>query len=606
MLKRTLIISLIFSILMVFLPVDAQRSKHTFKSEGPQFFLDNMPFQIISGEMYPARIPSEYWRHRIRMAKAMGCNTVTADILWNFHETEEGIFSFSEGNHNIADFISTVQDEDMLLILKPGPYINSQWALGGIPAYLLNTPDIKLRSLDATFMSAVERYISKLAEVIRPYTCTNGGPLIMIQIDDEYGSYGDNNGYLLRIKEIWQNNGVNIQFCTSDIKASENLPAGTIPGSAIGLVLDESDRDFDAGTAVNRQVPVFASRIITGTASCWGEEVKKADQTLLLEKIKYLMDNRISFNISLIHGGTNYGFNAAASIGGDIYKPYLTSHDLGAPVNENGVATPLFNAIKDLIGSYQLKNKKSTQTPDSVMAIDIPLIFPFQFTSVWDNLPQPLTSEKTLTLEALKQYQGFILYQKELTDFKPGKMIVSDVHDYATVFLSGQYIGSLDRRSGINSVDLPEISNPNPVLEILVESMGRTDNLKEMDDLKGITKEVTLNGNILTNWKIYPLPMDDRFIYYLRSSGKTRNKPGIFFKGSFSLAYTGDTYFDLSGYSKGVVWVNGHNLGRYWNIGQQKRLYCPKSYIRQGMNEIIIFDLHLTDPKTLISGSSAE
>ena len=213
-----------------------------------------------------------------------------------------------------------------------------------------------------------------------------------------------------------------------------------------------------------------------------------------------------------------------------------------------------------------------------------------------------MNSVQPKTFEAYGQDHGFILYKTELTGVKNGKLVVTDIHDYATVFLNGTYIGKLDRREGINSIDIPESNAETPVLEILVEAMGRINYGQYIIDRKGITESVTLNGMTLVNWKVYNLPMDREFIYNLRSSGKTLNKPGVFFIGTFMLTFaegnlSKDTFIDVSNYTKGYVWVNGHNLGRYWNIGPQKRLYCPSPWLRQGINEIMIFDLHQTAAK---------
>jgi len=318
-----------------------------------------------------------------------------------------------------------------------------------------------------------------------------------------------------------------------------------------------------------------------------------------MKEVKFLMDNRKSFNFYVIHGGTNFGFTAGANSGGNGYEPDVTSYDYDAPINEQGRPTYKYHALRKLIGSYLPKKGKLPDIPDTIPAIEIPLIFPTRFTSVWDNLPQPVNSVTPNSFEAYGQDYGFILYQTELIGHKKGKLTVTDIHDYAVVFLNGQYVGHLDRREGINTIDLPETKTEKPVLEILVEGMGRINFAQHLIDRKGITERVTLNGMTLMNWKIYKLPMDWKYIYDLRSSGKVLNKPGIFFKGNFSLAITGDTYFDLSNYKKGIVWVNGHNLGRYWEIGPQKRLFCPESYLRTGLNEILIFDLHLTEPKPL-------
>ena len=606
MIRRNTIIILLSSLVLATTTIDAQKVKHTFKFSPTEFLLDDQPFQIISGEMHPARIPAEYWRHRIQMAKAMGCNTIAAYIFWNYHESEEGIYDFSTGNHNIAEFIKTVQDEDMWLILRPGPYVCAEWDLGGIPPYLLRIPDIRLRCMDPRYMAAVERYITRLAEEIRPFLITKGGPILMLQIENEYGSFGNDRNYLLRLKEVWAANGIDVPTFTGDGPTTYMLEAGSLPGSAVGLNSGSSLADFELASKMNPGVPVFSSETYPGWLTHWGEKWARPDTAELFKEVKFLMENKKSFNLYVVHGGTNFGFTAGANSGNKGYEPDVTSYDYDAPINEQGIATPKYTVLRELIDSYMPKGKKLPKIPDPVPAIEIPLIFPARFTSIWDNLPQPVNSVTPKTFEEYGQDYGFILYRTELIGHKKGKLVVTDIHDFATVFLDGAYIGRLDRSEGINSINLPESKVANPVLEILVEGMGRINFGQDLIDRKGITERVTLNGMTLMNWRIYKLPMDWKFVYDLRSSGKVINKPGIFFKGDFSLLTTGDTYFDISNYKKGIIWVNGHNLGRYWDIGPQKRLYCPASFLKLGLNEIIIFDLLQEDPKPVAGTTTME
>ena len=586
--------------------ISGQKVKHTFSLGPADFLLDGAPFQIISGEMHPARIPAAYWENRIKMAKAMGCNTISAYIFWNYHESEEGVYDFSSDNHNIGAFIKLVQDEGMWLILRPGPYVCAEWELGGIPPYLLRIPDIRFRCMDPRYMTAVERYITRLAEEMRPFQITKGGPLLMIQIENEYGSYGNDRNYMVRLKEVWAANGIDIPTFTGDGPTTYMLEAGTLPGSAVGLDSGTSPADFELAARMNPGVPVFSSETYPGWLTHWGEEWARPDTAELLKEVKFLMDNKKSFNFYVIHGGTNFGFTAGANSGRKGYEPDITSYDYDAPINEQGWPTAKYLAIRKLIGSYLPKGKKLPSIPEPPQAIQIPLIFPVRFTSLWDNLPQPINSVTPRSFEAYGQDYGFILYQTELTGHKKGKLTVTDLHDYATVFLNGEYIGKLDRREEINTIDLPETKVANPVLEILVEGMGRINFAQYIIDRKGITDRVTLNGMTLMNWKVYKLPMDWKYVYDLRSSGKVLNKPGIFFKGNFSLGVTGDTFFDMSNYIKGFVWVNGLNLGRFWEIGPQKRLYCPSSFLRMGLNEIMIFDLHQTEPKPVTGVATME
>jgi beta-galactosidase GanA len=566
--------------------------KHTFALGTSDFLLDDQPYQIIAGEMHPARIPVEYWRQRIQMAKAMGCNTISVYIFWNYHESEEGVYDFENGNHNLKEFFKLVLEEDMWLIVRPGPYVCAEWELGGIPPYLLRIPDIKLRCMDPRYMAAAERYIGRLAEEIKPFMITNGGNMLLLQIENEYGSFGNDRNYMFRLREVWKMNGIDIPTFTGDGPTTYMLEAGSLPGSAVGLDSGSSPAHWELANKMNPGVPVFSSETYPGWLTHWGEEWARPDTADLLKEVRFLMDNKKSFNFYVIHGGTNFGYTAGANSGGKGYEPDLTSYDYDAPINEQGKATPKYTALRELIGSYLPKGQKLPSIPYGIPAIEIPQFVLKPFTSVWDNLPAAVNSVQPKPFESYGQDYGFILYKTELIGHKKGKLTVTDLHDYATVFLNGTYIGSLDRRAGVNTIDIPASAVVNPVLEIFVEAMGRINFAQHLIDRKGITDRVTLNGMTLMNWQVYNLPMDKKFIYDLRSSSRTVNKPGIFFKGNFPLNSTGDTFIDVSNYKKGIVWVNGHNLGRFWDIGPQKRLYCPASWLKPGLNEIIIFDLH--------------
>lgn len=597
-------------LIVILLTANAQgqksKSKHTFELGTTEFLLDGNPFQIISGEMHPARIPPEYWRHRIQMAKAMGCNTISVYIFWNYHEQEEGVFDFASGNRNLAEFFRIVQDEELWLIVRPGPYVCAEWELGGIPPYLLRIPDIKLRCMDPRYMAAAERYIANLSAEIKPFLITNGGPVLMVQIENEYGSYGNDRNYMARLKDVWVENGIDVPFFTGDGPTTYMLEAGTLPGCAVGLDSGSRPSHFELAANMNPGVPVFSSETYPGWLTHWGEQWARPDTSKLLDEVKFLMDNRKSFNFYVIHGGTNFGFTAGANSGGKGYEPDVTSYDYDAPIDEQGNPTAKYMALRRLLGSYLPKGRKLPPVPEPVPAYEIPSIGLSPFTPVWDNLPQPVNSVQPKPFESYNQDYGFILYTTELIGHRKGKLTVTDLHDYAIVFLNGQFIGTLDRREGINSIDIPESKAERPLLEILVEGMGRINFGQYIIDRKGITDRVTLNGMTLMNWKVYNLPMDDRFIYNLRSSNRNPGKQGIFFKGSFFLSAPGDTYLDISNFKKGIVWVNGHNLGRYWEIGPQNRLYCPASYMHKGTNEMMVFDLHVTQPQIVVGFKTLE
>ncbi len=595
--KRRFVL-LIFSVIFLTAPISAQkqRARHTFTLGSSEFLLDGSPFQIISGEMHPARIPAEYWRHRVRMARAMGCNTIGVYIFWNYHEPEEGVFDFESGNHNLAQFFRTVQEENMWLLVRPGPYVCAEWDLGGIPSYLLRYPDIKLRCMDERYMSAAERYMQRLAIELGPWLITNGGPILMVQIENEYGSYGNDRRYLERIREIWTENGINVPFFTGDGPTEHMLEAGTLPGCAVGLDPGASQSDFELAARMNPGVPVFSSETYPGWLTHWGEKWARPDTAELIRQVRFLMDSKKSFNLYVVHGGTNFGFTAGANSGNKGYEPDVTSYDYDAPIDEQGRPTSKYVALRKLIGSYLPKGEKLPEIPDPVPSFEIPEISLMTFTSIWDNLPEPKLSVQPGPLEAYGQKQGFILYRTKLVGHKSGKLQVKDIHDFAIVFLDGKFIGTLDRSEGISTIDIPQSSEQLPVLEILAEGMGRINFGEHIIDRKGITDRVTLNGMTLMNWEVCNLPMDDKFIYNLRSSSRHPGKRGMFFRGNFFITVGGDTFFDLSDFKKGVVWVNGHNLGRFWEKGPQKRFYCPASWMRDGSNELLIFDLLKTEP----------
>ena len=597
--KRVMILT-VLALMLSSAVCRSQGTKHTFIMTESEFLLDGQPFQIISGELHPARIPVEYWKHMIQMAKAMGCNTIAAYIFWNYHEPEEGNFDFKTGNHNLQEFFRLVQEEGMWLIVRPGPYVCAEWDFGGLPPYLLRIPDIKIRCMDERYMSAAERYIRRLAEEIKPFMVTKGGPILMLQIENEYGSYGNDRNYMFRLREIWKEAGVDIATFTADGATEYMLEAGSLPGSAVGLNPGSTQADFDLARKMNPGVTVFSAETYPGWLTHWGEKWATRDTADLLKEVRFLMDNKKSFNIYVIHGGTNFGFTAGANSGGNGYEPDVTSYDYDAPINELGQPTSKYMALRRLLSSYLPKGRKLPPIPDSIPVMSIPPISVQAFTSVWDKLPEPVLSVQPEPMEAYGQDYGFILYTTELIGHKSGLLVIKDLHDFATVFLNGNYIGYLDRREGKNSIDLPANNAKTPLLEILVEGMGRINFSEYMIDRKGITDRVTLDGMTLMNWKVYNLPMDKKYIYDLRSSGRQLGKQGIFFRGNFFISRSGDTYLDMTNYIKGVVWVNGHNLGRYWNIGPQKRLYCPESWLFEGPNEIMIFDLFLTQPKPVL------
>lgn len=576
-------------------PVAAQ-AKHTFKLSKNEFLLDGKPFQVISGELHPARIPKEYWRHRIQMVKAMGCNTVAAYVFWNYHEEKQGSFDFSSGNKNIAEFIRICKEEGMWVLLRPGPYVCAEWDFGGLPSYLLRIPDIKLRCMDSRYMHAVESYVSHLSQQVKPWQVTNGGPVIMMQVENEYGSFGNDKTYLETLRKLWIKNGITVPFYTADGPSAPMLDAGNVDGAAIGLDSGSSEEDFEQAKKRNPNVPAFSSETYPGWLTHFGERWARPDTNGLKKEIGFLLSTNRSFNLYVIHGGTNFGFTAGANAFSPTqFQPDITSYDYDAPINEQGLPTPKYFMLRRLIQAHL--NKPLPPVPAPVAAIDIPAISMQVSHSIWDYRLPVIKSPQPQPMENYGQNQGLILYRTKLTGHKSGTLKIWEPHDYAVVFLNGKFIDTVYRDGGNWEVKLPASDVKDPVLEILVEGMGHINFAQFMIDRKGITDRVTLNGMTLMDWETTLLPMNEAFIKKVKPAGKNAgDKPGFFFRGDFSLSQTGDTYFDLSAYFKGMVYINGHLLGRYWNIGPQQRLYCPAGWLKKGANEVLVFDLLQKQP----------
>jgi beta-galactosidase len=444
----------------------------------------------------------------------------------------------------------------------------------------------------------VERYIKTLALQVKDLQVTKGGPILMVQIENEYGSYANDRTYMKWLQEVWKNCGFEVPFYTSDGATPYMLEAGTLPGAAIGLDPGSEAKHFEQATMKNPEVPSFCSELYPGWLTHWGEKWQRPDTADLLKDVKWLMDNKKSFNFYVIHGGTNFGYWAGANAFSPTqYQPDVTSYDYDAPINEIGQATPKFDALRKLMAKYLPPKQKLPAIPAPVPVIEIPEINSWVSAPVWENLPAAILAPQPKPMEMLGQKAGFILYRTNLIGHKKGRLRITDLHDYATVFVDGKYIGKLDRAKAENIMELPASTTANPQLDILVEGMGRINFAEYMIDRKGITERVSLNGMTLMNWQIFSLPFDEPYLGSLKFSQAEPKLPGVFFKSEFELTTPGDTYIDVSQWEKGVVWVNSHNLGRYWNIGPQKQLYCPAPWLKKGKNEIVVFDLHLLVPK---------
>ena len=343
---------------------------HRFSLGKSDFLLDGKPFQIISGEMHPARIPREYWLQRIRMAKAMGCNTIAVYVFWNYLESSPGDFDLRTGNRDIAAFIRLCKAEGLWVLLRPGPYVCAEWDWGGLPTWLLKIPDIKVRCSDPRYMNAVKRYVARLSRAIVPLQCDHGGPILMVQLENEYGSYANDKGYLKDLRVCWRRAGVTVPFYTADGPTDFMLDAGNLDSCAIGLDSGTGDDDFAVAARHNPNVPAFSSETYPGWLTHWKEPWQHPDTTGMLKEVRYLLSHHRSFNLYVVHGGTNFGFTAGANAFTPVqFQPDVTSYDYDAPIDEQGRATPKFYALRRLIGEYAGHPLPPVPSPVPVMEI---------------------------------------------------------------------------------------------------------------------------------------------------------------------------------------------------------------------------------------------
>ena len=565
-----------------------------FRLGEKDFLLNGKPFRIMAGEIHYQRVPREYWADRLTKLKAAGLNTVGTYVFWNALEPEPGQWDFT-GDNDLAAFVRTAQRIGLWVIIRPGPYACAEWDFGGLPAWLLRTPDIKVRCSDPRYLAACESYILKLGDVLRDLQVRRGGPVLLVQVENEYGSYGNDRDYLLALKAFWEKAGIETPLYTADGATPYMLEAGSLPGAAIGLDPGTNEKEFAEAARLERGVPVFCSELYPGWLTHWGEDWARVKTEEVLPDLRWLLDNGKSFSLYMFHGGTNFGFTAGANFS-DKYQPDVTSYDYDAPLDEAGRPTPKYFAIRDLLARYQPKGARLPDLPEPLPAITIPAIVLDETASIFDNLPPAVRSPQPGPMESYGQNHGFILYRTKLLGHRGGKLAVTELHDYGCVYVDGRLVGTIDRTKAETGLDIPKGEPANETMDILVEGMGRINYGPRLLDRKGITDRVTLNNMTLMAWDVCPLPMDEDYLARLRFGRRKAERPANFFRGTFDLPNVGDTYLDMSGWTKGVVWINGHNLGRYWKLGPQQRLFCPAPFLRQGTNEIIVFDLQALEP----------
>ena len=570
-------------------PAVAQTSSgkavHTFAWQGQHFLLDGKNLQILSGEMHYARVPRPYWRRRMRLMKAMGLNTLTTYVFWNLHEPKPGVFDFS-GNLDLASFLRTAQEEGLWVILRPGPYICSEWEFGGFPAWLLASPAMKVRSTDPRFLAAAEKYMKRVGQEVAPLQITHGGPIIMVQVENEYGSFGDDKNYMNAVRRIIVAAGFDVTLYTAD--GSQKLPHGTLPDLLAAINFgagDAPEAEFSRLDAFRQDVPRMCGEFWVGWFDAWGQKHHTVAAETAAAGLKWMLERGISVSLYMFHGGTTFGFMNGANQY-QAYTPDISSYDYDSPVDEAGRPTPKFFALRDVIRNSLPPGTVLPEVPAPEPMITIARFELEQSASLFSNLPQPVHSQTLRTMEDLGQAYGLILYRTHVPKSGKGRLDLTQPRDFVSVYQGARRLGVIDRKDNQRSIEA-QFDSGQP-LDLLVENMGRVNfGAHLVGERKGISEKVVLNETELSGWDIYPLPLDD--LTRLRFSGEHQGGPG-FYRGSFTVPQPGNTYLDMRGWGKGLVWVNGHNLGRYWSIGPQQSLFVPAEWLKRGQNEVVVFD----------------
>ena len=560
--------------------------RHAFGIDGRNFVLDGKPFQIISGEMHYERIPPEYWRDRLKKARAMGLNTISTYVFWNVHEPKPGVYDFT-GQYDVAAFIRAVQEEGLYVILRPGPYSCAEWDLGGFPAWLLADPEIVLRSRDAKFMRPAERWLKRLGEELAPLQITRGGPIIAVQVENEYGSFDKDKEYLTAIRDALSSAGLGeAMLYTAD--GPEELPDGTLPSlpAVVNFGPGEAPQAFKMLANFRPDQSLMAGEYWDGWFDAWGRKHSATDALQQEKELDWILAQGYSINLYMFHGGTSFGFMNGANFDKS-YMPQTTSYDYDAPLDESGRPTPKYFAFRETIAKHRTEITLPP-VPVTDPAISIALIQLNEASPLWENLGTPIMSDAPKPMETLGQSYGYILYRTHVPGPVKGELTIRELHDYGQVFVDHKFAGALDRRLGQNSLPIRG-TRSDVAIDILVENAGRINFGKMLrTERKGITESVALDGREIYGWEMYTLPMNDpRSGHFDR---RASNGPA-FYRGTFQLSETGDTFLDTRALGKGAAWINGHPLGRFWSIGPQQTLYVPGPWLRKGENEIIVFDL---------------
>jgi beta-galactosidase len=553
--------------------------------------------RVISGEMHYARVPRAYWSGRLAMAYAMGLDAVSTYVFWNLHEPQPEVYDFA-GENDVAEYVRTAAAAGLDVILRPGPYVCAEWDLGGLPAWLLTDDSNGFRTAGARFMRPVRRWLKRLGEELAPLQRSRGGPIVAVQLENEYGAFGEDPRYLQALREALDAAGFGeTPYYTID--QPDDLARGSLAGveAAVTFGPGDFDRAAEALERLRPGAPKFCGEYWAGWFARWGELPARDDSLAQTEDLARLLAGGWSVNVYMFHGGTNFGFHNGANFDGS-YRPVITSYDYRAALDQAGRPTPKYFAFRAAIA--QSARIFPRPVPAVPRIVEVPAFALTESAPLESLLTIPVAAAAPRTMESLGQAFGYVLYRTELSDGGPGLLEFDDVRDFAVVSVDGRPAAVLDRRLGSASARI-EPAKRHATLDVLVENCGRVNYGPQIArERKGIAGAVRWNGRELRGWKMYSLPLAD--LARLRFTAAKFSGAPAFFRGRFELAEPHDTFLNVSGLGKGVLFVNGRNAGRFWNLGPQRFLYVPGVWLRSGLNDVVTFDV-LPQPEMVITGT---
>lgn len=563
-----------------------------------EFYIDNEKVKLISGALHYFRVVPEYWQDRLEKLKALGCNTIETYIPWNYHEAKEGVFEF-EGAKDVAKFTKLAGDLGLYVILRPSPYICAEWEFGGLPAWLLKYTNIRVRNNDKIFLEYVDRYYKELFKHLYPLQSTQGGPVIMMQIENEYGAYGNNKIYLKNIMNMMIKHGCEVPLFTSDGAWNEALEAGTILDEDILPTINFGSRSKEQMERLNEfmekntiKKPLMCMEFWLGWFSFWGDEFKRRDAGDVAKELNDVLEKG-SVNLYMYHGGTNFGFYNGCNLVDEI-KPQTTSYDYDALLNEYGEITDKYEKCRDVISKFnEIPEVRLSTVINKISYENIKLKNKVSLFSTLDKLAKPIYNEETLNMEALNQSYGYILYRANIGkrhDFERFRIVGMD--DRAHIYTNETYHSTLYKEKFVSKNQTLSLDKEDDnTLDILVENVGRLNygpDLISQTQRKGIKGGVMIDSHYHMGWEHYCLELDN--IEEVNFNGEYKENTPSFYEYEFELTGLGDTFLNTEGFGKGVAFINGFNLGRFWDIGPTNYLYIPAPLLKEGLNKIVIFE----------------